>query len=442
MENKPIVENEVNPAVPAPAPAPAPAPVVSAATADDVVIRPAAQSVPAAPAAAAPAAVPAVQAPAAQDVSAPSYAAPTYASDGTAVAQAASAKTRKPVKGLGWKISLGVAGALLIIFIASVFGVYFSAQDMYSNGDFDSAKMMLSHFDFLPPFRQMANECDYADAMQNEQDGNYYLAHMIYKNLKGYKDSDDRAKEMLYLYALDLIDNDSYDQAKETFEKLGDYKDSAEYVTETMYLKAEYLFEQGKYNSARDIFLDLDDYKDSEDRAVDCIVEIAVGLYNSGKYTEASDLLEDYVDDYEKAEVYSYLCMYGIFNESGATTEIIGAVYSLLEEYADDYEDVEKALKNPFFHIVRFFGAEWECENAGIRADLDEMMIYHNGLPWARPNGDISVYWDDEAMYIFTGEELWFSIDSFSSYDELHPDKMYVTGSDGERYVFEKVAEN
>ena len=398
-------------------------------TADDIVLTPAQT-----PVSKAEPEVPAVTAPPAADI----YAAPTYASsDVQTKAAAGTVKEKKPrKKGAWWKITLSVAGALIVLMAASVFGLYFTAQGMYNDGEYDSAKMVLSYLDFIPAFRSMAMECDYADAEQLANNGQYLLAHMIYENIIDYKDSAEKADQTLFEYGKQLLENENYEKALETFEELGDYEGAAEMVLQTKYLNAESLLQEGRFAAAKKIFEELGDYEDAASRVVECDILYGVKLYRSGQYNSAMELLNEYYKVSDLARAYCHLCLFRQYEEEGASIEMIGALYTMIEEYSYMGGDVEEALEHPFFFVIRFFGAGWKYEGYALDADPRSLTIYHSYLPWYTPNGDLWYFWDDDGLFFCTDDAFWFGITGFDSYDTRHPENMYIVDSEGNQYTF------
>lgn len=66
----------------------------------------------------------------------------------------------------------------------------------------------------------------YTRASFYEKIGNHKKAYLIFKNLKDYKDSEDRSLENRYLYAENCANKHRLKEAKDEYRALGDYKDS------------------------------------------------------------------------------------------------------------------------------------------------------------------------------------------------------------------------
>lgn len=93
---------------------------------------------------------------------------------------------------------------------------------------------------------------DYNYAEQLFQEGRYDEAHIAFKKLVNYKDSQARAEECLseklYISALSHYENENYIEARDIFESLGNYKDS-QYYADDIRSNAKPLFKllDGKY---------------------------------------------------------------------------------------------------------------------------------------------------------------------------------------------------
>lgn len=109
------------------------------------------------------------------------------------------------------------------------------------------------------------------------KDCKYEEAWEIFDNLGAFLDSENRAKEARYIYAVELYNNGKYDEASLIFINLGDYKESKTYVAGTIltsfgemqlavYKKAVDYYENGYYDYALIELRKLDsDYKDVSD---------------------------------------------------------------------------------------------------------------------------------------------------------------------------------
>ena len=107
---------------------------------------------------------------------------------------------------------------------------------------------------------------DYNKAVEHMNNKEYDKAMGIFKELNGFKDSEEKIKEVQFLQATDLMNSGKHDKAKEIFAKISDYKNSADMIKECMYLKAGVLYDKGKCAEALGIYLEQYDYKDCADK--------------------------------------------------------------------------------------------------------------------------------------------------------------------------------
>ena len=100
------------------------------------------------------------------------------------------------------------------------------------------------------------------------------MAADVFKELSGYKDSNDKYKEATYQHAEKLFENKGYSSASDVFKKIEGYKDAGDRYKESIYKYAEELFEDGDYYSAVDKFKELGNYKDSQSKLAEVNAEI------------------------------------------------------------------------------------------------------------------------------------------------------------------------
>jgi len=408
-------EAPVQPAAPAPAAesaaAPTPAPVVAPAPTPAPVAAPAPTPAP-------------VAAPAPQPAPA---------------AVAESAKKPKKKK-LGLIIGL-VSAAVLLLGAAAVFGgMSLAADTMFINGNYEGARSFYESMSFIPAYAEKVDACDYRAADKLYEREEYKKAYELFAELGDYKDADDRANDAHYKYGLQLLEKKKYLEAMTVFAALGKYKDSEVLIKDARYGMAEKYFSDGEFESAHSLFDLVGDYKDAEKRMVDCEIGICINLYREGKYEECLEQINPYYNSRVEAKVYSHLCLMRQYDESGASMEMTGALFSMLKDHIR-VADVKEALEHPFFFVIRFFGATWECGEYTLDADPSDNMIYYH-VQWETPEGKPWYGNNDDALVFFTGEDnFWFSVTGFSSYNELHPDVMYVCDEDGNEYEFIKTYE-
>lgn len=109
----------------------------------------------------------------------------------------------------------------------------------------------------------------YEEAMEWYHNKQYKQAQMAFAKLEDYKDSQEKQKEVMYFYAIELMEKENYDQAIEELEKLGDYKDSKEQKNKIGYQKATEWYQQKNYSKAAEEFMKLEDYKDAKEKVLE-----------------------------------------------------------------------------------------------------------------------------------------------------------------------------
>lgn len=122
----------------------------------------------------------------------------------------------------------------------------------------------------------------YTDAITLMDEGKYTEAASIFKDISGYKDSDQKENQALYLHATNLQKDNNYEAAIEIFELIKNYKDSISKVVEcekammeNKYIKAVSFLKEKDYKKALEIFEDLKEFKDSKSKAIACMNALA-----------------------------------------------------------------------------------------------------------------------------------------------------------------------
>jgi len=149
--------------------------------------------------------------------------------------------TREPQKPMNFKLMIA-GGVSILVLIGVAVTVYFTI--IIPNGQYEEA-MRLYH---------------------NKQ---YKEAIDAFKELEGYKDSDEKQKEVAYTYATELLEKQDYVNAEKEFEALGTYQDSETKKKEAIYAQAEAFLSQKEYNRAADLFLALGEYKDAKSKTLE-----------------------------------------------------------------------------------------------------------------------------------------------------------------------------
>ncbi len=344
-------------------------------------------------------------------------------------------------KKTGLFIGLGAAALAAVLAVTVPLGMFASGRRLYNNREFEEAKERFSALGFLPKFGEMADECDYAMAAEYAADGKYLEASQTYMNILDHKDSYELCQECFYEHAEQMFEEEKYQQAHEAFLAIKDYKDAAQRADDTLFAMAGLLLEEGELREARDVYVALGDYEGAAEGIMECDISLAMRIYEMGEYSDAYSIFADYAEQSEKAELYAALCLFRSANEAGAGIEDIYEIYDLLIGFADD-PAAQEALEHPFFYAARFMGACWETEDHvySIDGDYEGETIYHY-VPWDSPDGAIYFLSDEEGCCFMIEEDPWFTITGFDSYDQLHPEKMYLVDRDGNEYTMIKYDE-
>jgi len=192
----------------------------------------------------------------------------------------------------------------------------------------------------------------YNDALALMDAGKYEEAIVAFKDLDGYKDSEDKISECetfilenKYQSAISLLNEEKYTQALSAFESLGGYKDSVEkastcrtLILEDKYQTALSLLNSKNYSEAITAFEELDGYKDSAARITACenaIIQNYESKYDLSEYVEVT--IEELWNNYS--------------NYNGKKVKIVGYVGCIefdeptyTEKYYDAFLVKEKTL--------------------------------------------------------------------------------------------------
>lgn len=149
----------------------------------------------------------------------------------------------------------------------------------------------------------------YNDALKLYNNKQYLQAKDAFEKLGDYKDSEEKQKEVMYVYAGELFDKKDYDNAARVFDSLGDYNGSKEKKNEAIYQKAIELFNNKDYVKAEEEFNKIIEYKDSKEKSQESIYQNATELLKNKDYSKAAEQflkLDDYKDAKSKViEIYN-----------------------------------------------------------------------------------------------------------------------------------------
>ncbi len=115
-------------------------------------------------------------------------------------------------------------------------------------------------------------------------------------------------REIKYQNAYKLLNEEKFDDAHLAFKDLGKYRDSEEMVNECLYQNACSLLDNGRYDFAIGLFEDLDGYNKSEDKIKEAKYRYVLEHANNNDLTTFSYLKELKTQDYkDSANIYESL---------------------------------------------------------------------------------------------------------------------------------------
>ena len=211
----------------------------------------------------------------------------------------------------------------------------------------------------------------YGSATMLYDSGSFEEALSVFKELNGYKDSEEYVarcetaiNDRNYDRAIALLEEGRYDEALSAFKALNGYKDSVQQIkeceaiiNEQRYNDALSLAEAGKYEEAISAFRELDGYGDSAEQIAKCEAAIneinygdALSLAEAGKYEEAIaafKALNGYKDSAEQAEKCELAIRDKRYDNAVSLAEAEKydeaiAAFKALNGYKDSAEQIEK----------------------------------------------------------------------------------------------------
>lgn len=129
----------------------------------------------------------------------------------------------------------------------------------------------------------------YSDALSLMEEKKYEEAVAIFDGISDYKDSDEKRKESLFLYAISCQNDQQYEKAITVFEQIKGYKESDEKIEEceiaildNKYNAAVALMNEGKYENAITAFEEISTHKDSKTQITVCMSTLAKTYVSKG----------------------------------------------------------------------------------------------------------------------------------------------------------------
>lgn len=231
-----------------------------------------------------------------------------------------NAKGQKMSHLKGWLLNIAVVAILVIPnliwhAIISPNNDYKRAEAMMAKGRYEDAIIIFQDLDGFKDSEDRIAECEagiientYNKTVESMNKGYYASAAQTFMELNGYKDSASLALFCKYQNAVNLMNEENYERALRVFTELGNYEDSQARavecdaaVKEQKYLRALKLMESKSYTTAKGYFLELNGYKDSIELANECIYQNALYLIHAENYKWALKELEK-IPNYRDAQ--------------------------------------------------------------------------------------------------------------------------------------------
>jgi len=357
----------------------------------------------------------------------------------------AAEKAAKPKKKAAKIILFVVLGVVLAALIAAgvmVMGAYNeiqSAHQLLADGKYAQAKTIFEKYSYVDSLSDMPDKCDYAYAESLFDAGEYIPAAQAFQAMGTYSDCPGRVLESAYAGARAAYEEGDYEKAIDICDQWlpDDYEDVDELILSSRYDWAISVLDSGDTDTARQMLKALGDYRDCEELIAQCDIDEGVQLYADGNYDDAFTLLSDYTDEYETAAIYYYLCLFQDAVKENMLSYSF-SLYDLLASYAGN-PDIDKALESPFFFYARFSGANWRYGMHYFDYNTRTNVIDYY-VPWRSSSGSITYDLSENGMNMYIGGKLLMTITGFSSYDEKHPDEMYITDPHGKEYTFKRTS--
>lgn len=224
------------------------------------------------------------------------------------------------------------------------------AEALARDADYRRASLLLAAADYAgsrdaarslpntyPGIRELQQETDYQEALQNMRDRFYVLARNAFLKLGDYRDAADQADACIYLPALSLIENGEYDAARTQLERIPTYEDSAELILKCFYLKGLALEKKEDYAGAADAYFAAGEYEDAAEKARELTYILAEDAFTAASFEKAAawyQRIPGYLDADEKA----LASVYTLARRAISDLEYKKAL-TLLASLPEDYED-------------------------------------------------------------------------------------------------------
>ena len=261
----------------------------------------------------------------------------------------------------------------------------------------------------------------YKDAMSLMEFGKLDQAITEFKQLKGYRDSEDQIIEcqnrITYNQAFTLKTQEKYKEASDLFNSLLNYADAADQVQDCQnYMKydaAVTLIGSGDMQQARDLFLQLGAFQDATALAAQCQQNIdydaARTLLDAGQYQQALYAFQA-LSGYKDSSDMIVQCQHGLDYEAAKIAYEQGkyytayTLYSAMPNYSDSADMAQKCIQTTPKTGQTYRNDAYKSKSCPITIKTPDDGL-HSYLKFYSENGDLVC-----CMFIASGKSTRVSL--------------------------------
>lgn len=221
----------------------------------------------------------------------------TYVADAENISKRKIYLNKKAITIAGSVAAVILIGVLTFIFTSDM-RAYAKAKDLMENGKYTEAVSRFKELDGYKESNQLIQECNYRYGLKEIDSGNYTNAMKILEMAGTGKEVEEAKNKCRYQEALVFAEEKKYAEAIEILSNL-DYEDSQEKLMEVKYIYAKEYIDSGDNTAAITLLSNLN-YKDSQALVNQCRYNIGKELYDQELYAEALPYLRD--SDYEDSQ--------------------------------------------------------------------------------------------------------------------------------------------
>lgn len=269
----------------------------------------------------------------------------------------------------------------------------------------------------------------YEAASALAQKGKYMDAVDAFDALGKYKDSRDKAVEVLYTYGKNSVEKHDYEKAETVIEKLDGRPNSEdeisvlrESILESKYVSAVSALDAGKLDDAKNIFYELGDYKDSAEHSarfssVNMLTQVKTGTYTDTYNYDARGVLMSVDRKASAKNVYSFTISYGYKQgKINATVKKFSGSTATENSYYDEHENLTRVAYTSGKNRNESLYTNEYSESGALIKKTVVATYYQNDKPVNNPSGVPT--WE-EYTYDEAGNPLHYSAKTVNTSDVL-----------------------